>query len=642
MAVDALELRPRGAVALFDAAIRLVSRSSGLWAITLPGGALVTAAVLFLVESARGGEALLLPAALLTAAWFARGICQGAACHYLDRQLLDEGQPSVGSAFARAFSRMPSLINAVGYLFFFNLLSTVLTLGLGWLFLGAHAVAYPLVMEGEHAPGHPLALYHSCTQRLGGRGPAVAVRLLYAVQLLVLVNLQLGMNMLLYVGIKLLALDLTYVDRFIQPDNVSWAVALLLLTFTLFEPLRAATSTLLAIDGRVRQEGLDLRAALEQLPRRRSARPAGALASGAATLLLLLAPAAFAQESLEGQTPIEELPPSEASQRLSKVWSHCASQTVEEGADAPAEDLAPRLQQQGQLPQRERLALSRLVHELEYQAFEMGDCELVLSRLQHGLGLIEAAGATAEEASDAAAVARGKAKEILSRPEFRRAPEKVKHEDEAQQDEESVPEQSWFARQLDRFFKWLREWLENLNQKRDRDASTPDGSSQGFAPVVVGVMGLAALAVLGLLLFLAFKGKKGTQVVQPGVRTLEEGQPAPGGVSALSRPPDAWASLADQLAAQGEFREAIRHLYLALLSRLHRQGAIDYQPTRSNWDYFRAFRGPREQKAIFRELTDRFDFAYYGKLPTGAEGYGAFRELSRPLLAPSPEEEAAA
>jgi hypothetical protein len=110
--------------------------------------------------------------------------------------------------------------------------------------------------------------------------------------------------------------------------------------------------------------------------------------------------------------------------------------------------------------------------------------------------------------------------------------------------------------------------------------------------------------------------------------------------SALARPPEGWAHLADQLAASGHYREAVRSLYLALLSRLHREGAIAYAPTSSNWDYFRAFKGPREQLATFRELTHRFDFVWYGHSAVGPEGYQAFRSLAHPLLLPRAEEPA--
>src|SRR5437763_1185794 len=125
MGVSALELRPRGAVALFDAGIRLCARSSGLWALGLPGGAIVTAA------------------------------------------------------------------------------------------------AQPLMI----------------------------------------LNIHIAANVVLYVGRKLLAIDLSYAERFVALNNSVWVSAAVLLGFALFEPLRAACATLLLIDGRVRQEGLDLVAA---------------------------------------------------------------------------------------------------------------------------------------------------------------------------------------------------------------------------------------------------------------------------------------------------------------------------------------------------------------------------------------------
>ena len=55
MAVDALELRPRNAVALFDAAVRLCATTTGVWALTLPTGALIVASLFTLVEANRRG-----------------------------------------------------------------------------------------------------------------------------------------------------------------------------------------------------------------------------------------------------------------------------------------------------------------------------------------------------------------------------------------------------------------------------------------------------------------------------------------------------------------------------------------------------------------------------------------------------------
>jgi hypothetical protein len=151
---------------------------------------------------------------------------------------------------------------------------------------------------------------------------------------------------------------------------------------------------------------------------------------------------------------------------------------------------------------------------------------------------------------------------------------------------------------------------------------------------------LAIAVVAGTLLFILLRGWKRNRpenaaLDESGVVSEQALSSNP--MSALSRSPEGWASLADQLAAQGQFREAIRHLYLALLSRLHRDGAIDYDPTRSNWEYLATFKGPSDQKPPFRELTRRFDFVWYGNLDANEASYAVFRRTAGPLLAPQGE-----
>ena len=72
-----------------------------------------------------------------------------------------------------------------------------------------------------------------------------------------------------------------------------------------------------------------------------------------------------------------------------------------------------------------------------------------------------------------------------------------------------------------------------------------------------------------------------------------------------------------------------------MLASLHRRGAIEYDPTRSNGDYVRAFRGDRGQLPSFRDLTRRFDFAWYGRLGADADGFAAARALAAPLVEPA-------
>src|SRR5438132_492984 len=152
MAVDALELRPRTTLQLFDAAIRLCSRSLGVWSVTLPAGAGLVAATFELIGAIAHHRPLVVPAALFTAAWMFRALTQ----------------------------------------------------------------------------------------------------------LVVALNIHLFINGALIVATKLLAFDVTFVDRFVSIDNPVWFGALFALTFALFEPIRAASAALLLVDGRVCQEGLDL------------------------------------------------------------------------------------------------------------------------------------------------------------------------------------------------------------------------------------------------------------------------------------------------------------------------------------------------------------------------------------------------
>jgi hypothetical protein len=608
MAVSALELRPRSAVALLDAALRLCARNTGVWALTLPTGAAVTGAVLLLADAATHRQGLGLPTLVLTLAWFARGLFQGAACHYVQELVLGQKEPQVLASLRAALSRAPSLITTVAFLFFFNLFSIALSLGLAFFLLSSHIVGYAAAMQGK---GSPLKLYGTCAQLLGpARTIATGVRMLLGVQLLTFINLHIAFNFFFWLSRKLLAIDFTFAERFASIDNPTWLFFLAALTFTLFEPIKAATATLMLVDGRVRQEGLDLLAAVKQLPERASVRPGHRSAALVLLCVLLGGTAARAQEAEAGHT-------SELRQRMESVATDCEYST---------DELAEALDATATLSPAEQAKLGRLVRTVESQAYDAEDCEAATRTLSQGLSLAAQTAALEREADSQAAAAR--AKDILSRPEFAVAPPREAKTPE----EDAVKDKSWWQR----FMDWLSHWLEELF-KRDRDPiqTTPNispssGASAANALVVI-VIGVV-LAVLVAVLVRAF-AKNEQDGVQLEVSMTESTALSQDPMSALSRPPEGWAHLADELAARGEYREAVRSLYLALLSRLHREGAILYDSTLSNWDYLRNFKGRREWLPPFRELTRRFDFAWYGNLPVGEDGYRDFRALTQPMLA---------
>lgn len=601
MAVNALDLRPRGTLALLDAAVRLCATTVGVWAVTLPGGALLLAAAFNLADAIHRHESLLAPVAWWTLAWALRAVSQGAACHYVDQQVLGTTPPTAWGSYRAALRRAPGLITASAVMLVINVALWLFTAGLGFLFLGAHAAGYAATMRGE---GSALGVYGTAARLLGAsRTNAAWVRLFGVSQGLVALNLHVVVAVSLYLARSVLGIDVAFVNRFTSLDNGTWLGTLAVVTFILFEPLRAATGALLLIDGRVRQEGLDLLASVEQLPTRRK-KLAPLIAS---TALLLLASPAWADD---------------LGKRLHDVAQRCemSEETRKALDDAP------------KVSARDRAAYSRFVAHIERTAIDDDDCETAEADLKHGLALM---GETvdADQADDPASLAR----DVLARPEFQQAPAKPTTEDETPPEDEAPSAfQKWWDDLWRRFWEWLRQ--KDDTPRHDEPLNLPTSAPSPMFGANV-VMVIAVLLVAGVLVYLLLRGtskktNESAALDESGALTEEVlGDPS----SALSRPPESWAGLADELAARGDFREAIRHLYLALLARLHRDGVIDYDPTRSNWDYVLTFKGASAVKSAFRDLTRRFDFAWYGNLEVTAPSWAKFRSTAEPILAPPRE-----
>lgn len=590
MAVDALELRPRNAVALFDAGVRLAMSSAGLWALTLPSGALLVAALFSLAESVRRGTSLVMPVALWTLAWLFRALSQGAACHYADQQVLGTTPPSLRAAMRAALSRAPGLITAAAWLFVVNGLLWTVTFGVGFLFVGAHNAAYAVVMRGQ---GSVLGLYGTSAKLLGPtRFIAPFVRLCGLSQVLLFINLHLMTMLVLSLGRGLFGFDVTFVERFASIDNPTWLATVAAVTFALFEPVRAATAALLLIDGRVRQEGLDLIARVDQLPVR--TRPRGVLLGAA---LLVLAMPAWAETGLV--------------RRAEKLAEECDMRV----------DLTPL--RRGWVDE-DQSSLARMLGRIEHRLDVDDDCEAAEADLRESLKLYG-------ELQDAPAApdTQSAVKAILERPEFQNAA-RVEEVEKPEEDDEP----SWLGKLIRDFLEWLFKRRDPEPIKETPNLQAP--SMAGANTVMIAALVLV-VAVLIVILVRSIKLKPRAQQGEDDGTGLQQQALAHDAMSALSKPSETWAGLADELAAKGEYREAIRHLYLALLSRLHRDGVIDYDPTFSNWEYLFAFKGPSALKAAFKELTRRFDFAWYGNLGVDALAWAMFRQITEPLLAPTTE-----
>ena len=93
------------------------------------------------------------------------------------------------------------------------------------------------------------------------------------------------------------------------------------------------------------------------------------------------------------------------------------------------------------------------------------------------------------------------------------------------------------------------------------------------------------------------------------------------------RTADAWLAEADDLIAQGRFREAVRGLYVAGLLRFDEAGVARFDRNQTNWEHLRRIESnpKRPDGTEVREATGRFDRVWYGHFPVDSSDASAMR-----------------
>ena len=197
-----------------------------------------------------------------------------------------------------------------------------------------------------------------------------------------------------------------------------------------------------------------------------------------------------------------------------------------------------------------------------------------------------------------------KVSEILQRTEFRTQKE--------------APGKSWIERIIER----LNEWM-----KRNRNTSSKSPIEFPNLPwlggLLQGLMYVILATAIGLLIWLLTKlrlmGEMRKAKARGGGGILEEGE------ELLSE--DEYLLNADDLIAQGRFREACRALYLACLVRLDAARVARLEPTQTNWEHLRRVEANRSKPEglDFRTPTKLFDHAWYGYTARSAADVEPFR-----------------
>jgi len=190
---------------------------------------------------------------------------------------------------------------------------------------------------------------------------------------------------------------------------------------------------------------------------------------------------------------------------------------------------------------------------------------------------------------------------ILARPEYQPPPETF-----IQRALEFV------GRILLRIVSWLLKPLEWLVDRISR--ATPE-MSPSARWLVVGVLSFLLLLLLLHIFYLLAGSFESRRRVR---RT--------GDVSEATQDPLSLVEQAKKIAAAGDYREAVRLLYVAALLRLDRAGLLSYDPSRTNWEYVEALR-TNPIAAPFREFTRIADRAMYSSTPVKADDFAQAERL---------------
>jgi len=203
--------------------------------------------------------------------------------------------------------------------------------------------------------------------------------------------------------------------------------------------------------------------------------------------------------------------------------------------------------------------------------------------------------AAAEAPADASAAA--DAKRIKSSPLYR---------------DPGVQEQSnWLDGAIKRLLDLLPKRSPNANIRLPQTAIPT-----WIVPIMWFLLG-AIVLVFGYFVFRHFSWKRA--LTRKAKAMLEEDEP--------ERTLDEWLSLADEHAASGRYREAVRAMYLSCLLKFDEAGIARFIRGETNWEHLaRISASPKKPASIdFRQPTQTFDRIWYGFHVKGQEDVDLFR-----------------
>jgi hypothetical protein len=224
-----------------------------------------------------------------------------------------------------------------------------------------------------------------------------------------------------------------------------------------------------------------------------------------------------------------------------------------------------------------------------------------LAELESKLGALDAhlQRTSAEPSSDP----RGRLENILSRPEYK------------EKEESPIAKLSKAIR---------RKLIEILTELMQRIFAGVGGTATG-SWILKGLMLAAGLTCAYLVARMVMRRRRPKRPREPVSVLGEE--------IAADVTPASLASAAMAAAGAGEFRTAIRKLYVALLYELSERRLIDIEPDATNRDYLSKLVAFASLAPSMVYLTEKFDYFWYGMYPSSRDDFSSYLEKYREAVA---------
>ncbi|MDF1662248.1 MAG: DUF4129 domain-containing protein [Planctomycetota bacterium] len=628
-------LRPLGITAILDEATRLVRRRPGLYySLTLP----VMIPFFFAVVSFfryiywfngphrlyEGG--LFIRAFFLALCFCLRFLSHGALCHAMIADL--EGRPVTAwqSWKASLWKSIPLLFGGLA-LWALAAAGTFIFIIPG-IYFAALLAGFPFFVMSDNR-SHFSMLLHSFRASNGLILKTLEVHFLIGLgAFMAAAAASLTIPFLFWLSKTFFAIDSTVINEIFSFSNPVYGWGLLVFVWVIFEPIRVLAQLRLNLDGKIRREGYDL---LDRVTRLTgiNMRQAGAIFLAATISLCAL-----------GRVEAEELSPAEFRSRIQNAKELIDEQLDEiaRGNDVKTKEVLAACQSldnvtvtfKKQSIDVQDPAWARLTEDIHNQFTKNQEKRLLsikkrLDYLEQGLGqLYESAEPSAKSDKEIAA-------EILSQNRFRRRKANAQDEDLG-----LGVFDSWLSRLSNRISAWewpsfdwmtsLKNWIKSLWNNTPNVNGNWKFDWDGWGTSIVAIILTLIMAIVGWILVKKYvlpemKGTEALAQVNLGRNLPQEP------VVAYESTEESWRGDARRFASQGQFDYAVRSSYAGLLLSLNSKGWIEYDKTRTNWEYQREVK--KKNKAMGKKLeplTKVFDEKWYGRKDCQENDYQGFRE----------------